>query len=44
MFRIMRVGSEVRIICTTCGRDMSIDRIKLEKAIRAVLPREDQPI
>ena len=44
LFRIMRVGSEVRIVCTTCGRDMNMDRVKLEKAIRAVLPREDEPI
>lgn len=36
-FRIMRVGSEVRIICTKCGRDMNIDRVKLEKAIKTVL-------
>ena len=33
-FRVMRVGSEVRILCCGCGRDMVLDRIKLEKAIR----------
>ena len=37
IFRIVRVGSEVRVICETCGRDMTVDRIKLEKAIRQVL-------
>ena len=37
-FRILRVGSDVRIVCQTCGRDMTVNRIKLEKAIRQVLP------
>ncbi len=36
-FRILRVGSEVRVLCETCKRDMTIDRIKLEKAIKQVL-------
>ena len=33
-FRILRVGSDVRIVCTGCGRDKRIDRVKLEKAIK----------
>lgn len=33
-FRILRVGSVCRIVCDTCGRDMEIDRVKLESAIR----------
>ena len=36
-FKILRVGSEVRVCCETCGRDMTIDRIKLEKAIKQTL-------
>ncbi len=35
-FRVLRTGSEVRISCLGCGRDMTLDRIKLEKAIKAV--------
>ena len=38
VFRIVRVGSEVRIICESCGRDMTMERIKLEKAIKQMLP------
>lgn len=38
IFCILRVGSEVRVMCETCGRDMTLDRVKLEKAIRKVLP------
>lgn len=40
-FRVMRVGSEVRIVCNGCGRDMVLDRIKLEKAIRKLIPAEE---
>ena len=39
LFRIVRVGSEVRIICETCGRDMTMERVKLEKAIKQILPQ-----
>ncbi len=42
-FRIVRVGSICRIVCLGCGRDMDIDRIKLERAIhRASLPADGQ--
>ena len=34
VFQILRVGSEVRIVCQTCGRDMTMNRIKLEKAVK----------
>lgn len=37
-FTAIRVGSDVRIVCDGCGRDMTLDRIKLEKAIRKVIP------
>ena len=37
IFKVMRVGSEMRIICQGCGRDMNIDRIKLEKATKKLL-------
>ena len=37
-FRIMRVGAEVRIVCLTCGHDMTVDRIKLERAIKKIIP------
>lgn len=40
VFRVVRVGSVVRVICTGCGRDMEIDRIKLEKAIKKVIAKE----
>ena len=36
-FKILRVGSDVRIVCQGCGRDMVMDRIKLEKATKKLL-------
>ena len=38
-FKIMRVGSEMRIVCLGCSRDMNIDRLKLEKATKKVFPQ-----
>ncbi|MBQ9133845.1 MAG: DUF951 domain-containing protein [Clostridia bacterium] len=35
--RIARVGSDIRIICEGCGRDMTLPREKLEKAVRHIL-------
>lgn len=37
IFLVLRVGSDVRIKCELCGRDMTLDRIKLEKSIRKLL-------
>lgn len=37
-FTVLRVGSDVRIICNGCGRDMTIQRESIEKMIKKVLP------
>ena len=37
-FKVLRVGSDVRIVCLGCSRDLTIDRIKLEKMIKSVTP------
>ena len=36
IFEVLRVGSEIRVRCCTCGRDMTLDRVKLEKAIKKI--------
>ena len=41
-FEVLRVGSDVRIVCLGCGRDVTIPRIKLEKSVRKIIPREDE--
>ena len=40
-FKIMRVGSEMRILCCGCGRDMNIDRLKLEKATKRIISSQE---
>lgn len=42
-FRVMRVGSDVRIVCTGCGRDLTLPREKLERAIKKVERRQSAP-
>ena len=37
-FTVMRVGSDIRIVCCGCGRDMTLPREKLEKAIKKIIP------
>lgn len=39
-FTVMRTGSDVRIVCCGCKRDMTLPRIKLEKAIKKIYPKE----
>ncbi|MBE6662070.1 MAG: DUF951 domain-containing protein [Ruminococcaceae bacterium] len=34
LFRILRVGSDVRAICIGCGRDLTLERVKFEKSIK----------
>ena len=40
LFKVMRGGSDVRIICKTCGRDLTLPREKLEKMIKRVIEQE----
>ena len=42
-FRVLRAGSEVRVLCLGCGRDMTVDRLRLEKAVRRVETPPDTP-
>ena len=35
-FRVLRTGSDVRVRCEGCGRDMTFSRIAIEKMIRKV--------
>lgn len=39
---VKRVGSDVRVVCVGCGRDMTLPRIKLEKSIRSVRSNNEQ--
>ena len=41
VFSVLRVGSDVRIVCDGCGRDMVLPREKLEKAIKKIYPSNE---
>jgi len=41
-FKVMRVGSDIRILCEGCGRDMTLPRVKLEKAIKKIYPEDSE--
>lgn len=40
-FRILRVGSDVRIMCCGCGRDLTFERQVIEKMIKKVVTAKD---
>lgn len=40
-FRVMRVGSDVRIVCVGCGRDLTMPREKLERAAKRIIPGDE---
>ena len=36
LFTVLRVGSDIRIRCQSCGHDVTVPREKLEKNIKKV--------
>ena len=36
-FEVLRVGSDVKVRCVSCGREITVSRVKLEKGIKRVL-------
>ena len=41
LFSIARLGSDIRIICKGCSRDLTLPRESLEKMIKKVIPLEN---
>ncbi len=41
-FKILRVGSDIRVVCLGCGRDMTLDRVKFEKSVKKIFPAEGE--
>ena len=36
-FRVARCGSDIRLICIGCGRDLTMERVRVEKSIKRVI-------
>jgi len=35
-FLVLRIGSDMKIRCTTCSRELMMERVKLEKMIKRI--------
>lgn len=35
-FEVLRVGSDIKIRCTTCAHEVVVPRVKLEKNIKSI--------
>ena len=40
--KVMRIGSDIRMMCMGCGRDMTVAREKIEKNIRKIINAEKE--
>ena len=40
-FKVMRMGSDVRIVCLGCGRDLTLGREAVEKMIKRVISQSE---
>lgn len=41
VWRVTRIGMDVRICCTRCGRELMLPRAKVEKSIKRVMGEEE---
>lgn len=41
VFLVTRVGMDIKLRCTSCGREVMLPRKKAEKAIKQILPKEN---
>lgn len=41
-FDVMRVGADFRIRCSQCGREVMLERVKVEKNIRKIIREEEE--
>ncbi len=43
-FLVLRAGMDFRIRCTSCGREVMVPRIKIEKNIKKVIREENTDV
>ncbi len=41
IFDVLRIGADFRIRCSRCGREVMLERVKVEKNIKKII-REDE--
>ena len=42
VLKILRVGMDIKLRCEGCGHELMLPRSKVEKAIKRILPEEEQ--
>ena len=42
VWKILRVGMDIKLRCEGCGHELMLPRSKVEKAIKRILPDEEQ--
>ncbi|MBQ7907467.1 MAG: DUF951 domain-containing protein [Clostridia bacterium] len=38
LFKVLRVGADIKIECVGCKRTLTLDRVKIEKMIKKIIP------
>ena len=41
IFKVTRIGSDIKIICCECGHTLTLERIKFEKMIKKIVSSEE---
>ena len=41
-FAVLRIGADFRIRCSQCGREVMLERVKVEKNIRKIIREEEE--
>lgn len=36
-FKVMRTGSDIRLVCMGCSRDLTLPRERVEKSIKSII-------
>ena len=42
VWRVLRVGMDIKLRCEGCGHELMLPRSKVEKAIKKIIPEEEQ--
>ncbi len=41
LFTVLRIGSDIKVRCDNCGREVIVARVKLEKGIKKIISKEN---
>ena len=42
IFDVLRIGADFRIRCSKCGREVMLERVKVEKNIKKIIREEEE--